>query len=187
MSTTTEVKTLISFHGDPEIKEKYLARLRAHRLADQIIQGATGQNGKGCAVWCTLDKYAHAPYETELGIPRILARLEDRIFEGLSVEESKDFPINFLSAIPVGKDLSNIYKKFFIWMLVDAVDGVIKFAKKEATKLVITNVANLLAKSLLEKVTSDEFREVARASRSAAAAAYDAYAYAYAYAAAAAD
>jgi len=131
MSTTTKSKVLISFHGDPEIKEKYLARLRAHRLADDIIQGATGKNGKGCAIWCTLDKYEHQPYESELGIPRILARLEDRIFEGLSVEESKDFPINFLSAIPVGKDLSNIYKKFFIWLLVDSVDGVIKFAKKK--------------------------------------------------------
>ena len=76
---------LIAFHGDPSIKAKYLARIAAHRAADQLVRGATGQNGKGCAVWCTLDKYEHAAYETELGIPRSLARIEDGLFEYLFV------------------------------------------------------------------------------------------------------
>ena len=194
MSTTTEVKSMLSYHGDESIKQKYIARMQAHMDADELMQGVGFEkNGvtRGCAIGCTLDRYDHKGFEIELGIPRILARLEDRIFEGLSVEDSKGFPIVFLRAIPVGADLSNIYKKFFIWMLVDAADGVIKFAKKEATKVAITNVANLLGKSLLEKVTSEEFREVTRAARSDAAA-YAAYAAAYAayaaaYAAYAAD
>jgi len=173
MPTATKTKSLIAYHGDPAIKEKYIARMQAHMDADELIQGVGFEkNGitRGCAVGCTLDRYDHLGFETELGIPSILARLEDRIFEGLSVEDSKGFPISFLRAIPAGADLSNVYKKFFIWMLIDAADGVIKFAKKEATKLAITNVANLLAKSLLEKVTFDEFREVARAARTADAA-----------------
>src|ERR1700743_3604931 len=171
MSTTTEVKTLISFHGDPEIKEKYLARLRAHRLADQIIQGATGQNGKGCAVWCTLDKYDHAPYETELGIPRILAKLEDRIFEGLSVRDSKAFPLAFLKAVPVGKSLDSVWRKFFIWMLVDPQDGVIKYAKTDSGKKAIQDVADLISKSLTIKITSGQYRDAAYAAAADAAAA----------------
>lgn len=59
------MKELISFHGDPAIKEKYIARIKAHAIADQIIQG-TGfdeQTQKGCAVGCTLDKYSHVAYE----------------------------------------------------------------------------------------------------------------------------
>jgi hypothetical protein len=186
----TLTKTLISFHGDPAIKEKYLKRLEAHKAADEIIQGATGQDGKGCAVWCTLDNYSHSSYENELGIPMMLAKLEDRIFEGLSVEESKDFPIRFLSAIPIGKDLGNIYKHFFIWLLVDEKDGVIKYAKKDSTKKAIQDVADLLQKSLLEKVSSEQFREVrkaAAADAAAYAAAYAAYAAADAAAAYAAD
>jgi len=180
-STIKSPKRLLSFHGDEKIKEKYIERLRQHRIADEIVQGIGFEKGKGCAIGCTLNNYSHAAYEVELGIPRILAKLEDRIFEGLSVEESKDFPINFLTAIPVGRDLKHVYKHFFIWMLVDEKDGVIKYAKTDNQRTAISNVAALLKKSILEKVTSDEFREVAKAARSAYAA--DAAAYAAADAA----
>lgn len=44
-----------SFHNDPAIKARYIARVRAHRKADDLVKGATGNGGKGCAVWCTLD------------------------------------------------------------------------------------------------------------------------------------
>src|ERR1700677_1347171 len=102
---------LIAFHGSQEIKDKYLMRVKTHQLADEIIQG-TGfdkESNKGCAVGCTLDNYSHAAYEKELGIPTILALAEDDIFEKLSVEESKTFPFEFLSAINVGADLELVY------------------------------------------------------------------------------
>jgi len=193
---TTEQKTLIAYHGDISIKEKYISRMKAHIVADELVQGIGWEsNGttKGCAVGCTLNNYQHASYETELGIPRIVAHLEDRIFEGLSVEDAKDFPLSFLEAIPVGADLSNIYKHFFIWMLTDSEDGVIKFAKTDQTKDAIQKVSDLLGKSLLHEVTIEEFRTVRDIARKAAAAAADAYAaaaaadVAYAAAAAAAD
>jgi hypothetical protein len=77
MATTTEVKPLISYHGDPAIKEKYVTRMQLHMDADELVQGVGFEkNGvtRGCAIGCTLDKYEHSAYETELGIPRILAR-----------------------------------------------------------------------------------------------------------------
>jgi len=61
--------TLIAYHGNPKIKEKYLKRVKAHAKADRLIQGIGWENGKGCAVGCTLEAYDHAAYETELGIP----------------------------------------------------------------------------------------------------------------------
>ena len=193
---------MLSYHGDSAIKEKYIARMKAHMAADELVQGIGWEkNGvtRGCAVGCTLDAYNHAAYEIELGIPRILAHLEDRIFEGLSVKESRDFPLNFLEAVPVGKDLSNVYKHFFIWMLTNPENGVIKFANTDQTKTAIQNVSDLLAKSLLQNVTAEEFAVVweaaykarkaadADAAAAAAAAAADAAAYAdAAYGAAAA-
>jgi hypothetical protein len=45
-------------------------------------------------------------YETELGIPVMLARLEDWIFEGLPVERAKLWPKQFLTTIKSGSDLS---------------------------------------------------------------------------------
>ena len=47
--TATTMKQLISFHGDPAIKEKYLARIAAHAAADEIEKGYYWEGGKGCA------------------------------------------------------------------------------------------------------------------------------------------
>jgi hypothetical protein len=104
----TETQKLIAFHGDPKLKAERIARVRAHREADNLIKGETGENGKGCAVWCTLNQYSHAAYEHEMGIPRILARLEDGLFEKLTNKESQKWPEQFLEAIPVGADLATV-------------------------------------------------------------------------------
>ena len=72
---------MIAFHNDPTIKEKYLSRVTEHERADEIVKGQYWENGKGCAVGCTIHSGNHAAYETELGIPRWMARLEDCISE----------------------------------------------------------------------------------------------------------
>lgn len=52
-----------SFHNDQKIKTKYLARVRAHQKADEIIKGQYWEDGKGCAVGCTLHSSNHNAYE----------------------------------------------------------------------------------------------------------------------------
>ncbi len=121
-------KTLIAFHGDASIKEKYLKRVQAHREADEIIKGTYWEDGKGCAVGCTIHGSNHARYETELGIPRQLARIEDGLFEALPNGVARDWPVKFLSAIPVGSNLYIAYWSFMLWLLVDKDDGVIRYA-----------------------------------------------------------
>jgi len=91
-----------AYHSKQEIKDFYLQRMQAHYDADEIEKGFYWKGGKGCAVGCTLHSGDHAAYESELGIPRIIARLEDGIFEGLSNERAKEFPLQFLVAVPVG-------------------------------------------------------------------------------------
>ena len=172
---------MLSFHNDSKIKATYLARVQAHALADEIIHGAYWQEGKGCAVGCTIHGSDHAKYETELGIPRILARLEDRIFEGLANAESKTFPSRFLSAIPVGADLSMVWPKFAAWLLV----GCQRHTKKDSAQwIAIQRVADLyLGLESWDKRDKSAFRDAAAAAYAAAGAG----AYAAAYAAAAAD
>ena len=97
-----------AFHGDPAVKEKYLARLKAHHAADEIVQGTGFENGHGCAVGCTLNNYDHLAYEHELGLPEWLARLEDRIFEGLPPVDAQRFAVDFLGAVPVGADVDKV-------------------------------------------------------------------------------
>lgn len=109
-----------SFHNDPEIKEKYLTRVRAHAAADEIIRGTYWAHGRGCAVGCTIHGDDHSAYERELGIPQILARLEDTIFENMPLGLAKTWPERFLSAIPLGVDLSKVWPNFAIFLLTDA-------------------------------------------------------------------
>ena len=169
--------SLRAFHGDKRIKAQYLARLRAHAAADEIIHGKYWSNGKGCAVGCTVHSGSHAAYETELGIPIMLARLEDRIFEGLDNSESKQFPLTFLSAIRPGADLSRVGWKFLYWLLTEELTS--RYDPKVAE--VIKRCANVLLP--LTKGRMGDMRE-AIAARNAAAADADAAAAAAAAAAA---
>ena len=106
-----------------------------------------------------------------MGIPRILARLEDRIFEGLPNDKAKTFPIEFLSAIPVGVDLSNVWRQLMSWILTDEIHGVIKFAKTEKSKKAIQDVSDAFKDSLTKTIERDKWIELSRAADAAYAAA----------------
>ena len=160
---------LLAFHGDPAIKERYLARVRTHRAADDIIRGtygrAEGASGwRGCAVGCTLHGENHAAYEGELGIPRALAHLEDTLFERMPLESAPDWPVEFLEAIPIGADLSLV-----VWQLLSrGIRDLLRFAT-EATRPAMERV---LSEVLEPKARGEEIN----ADAAADAAAYAAYA-----------
>lgn len=148
---------MIAFHGDEKIKQKYLDRVRAHKEADEIIKGKYWENGKGCAVGCTIHSGNHDSYETELGIPRLLAKLEDGIFEGLPDHLAKEWPEKFLSSIPVGANLSSVWPNFAYWLLVGPDYGVINFVKNDKFKTSIENIAKLYFKSKTSPVSQQEW------------------------------
>ena len=114
---------LLAYHGDIAVKEKYLSRVVAHRKADEIQHGFYWENGKGCAVGCTIEGANHSRYETELGIPKKLAYLEDVLFEEMKNGESKLWPERFLKAIKPGADLSLVVPKFIVWQFEDSKVG----------------------------------------------------------------
>ena len=168
---------MIAFHGDPATKEKYIARVRAHREADRLVQGFTWESGKGCAVGCTLEAYEHERYPSELGVPEEIAYLQDSIFESLTPKEAQEFPEQFLEAIPIGADLSLVWNRFAVWMLVDPKHGVIRFAEGEVSRAVIQGVANLHMKAIEGRQVSHDAWDAA-SSAAAAAGAADAASYA---------
>jgi hypothetical protein len=163
---------LIAYHGKKEIKAKYLTRVRAHRAADQLVRGTGWTDGRGCAVGCTLHAYDHARYPIELGVPEILARLEDKIFESIDEKRAMQWPTQFLAAIPVGADLSAVWPKFAAWMLRNICPS--------NSGEVVAKVFDREARG--EKVPSTEWRSVQAAARGARREAWDKY---YSYAAAA--
>jgi hypothetical protein len=116
---------VLSFHSDSSIKSNYLARVAGHADADEIVKGRYWENGKGCAVGCTIHGEAHESFERELGVPRMLAWLEDVIFEGLPNRLAKTWPERFLSSIAPGRDLSPVGWRFLHWLLTES--GLSKF------------------------------------------------------------
>ena len=144
-----------AFHDDSEIKAKYLARVRAHRAADELIRGEGWDGHRGCAIGCTLDAYEHSRYPIELGIPEQLAYLEDWLFERLPVADAMAWPERVLTAIHVGADLSRVWPEFAIWMLTDPEHGVSQYAVDGGTRASIAGVADLYRRT--DDVSQDEW------------------------------
>lgn len=178
-------KTLRAFHGDPSIKARYVARMKAHIAADELIKGIYAEGDpksgtfKACAVGCTLHSGNHAAAETEIGFPQILMHLEDSIFEGLALEDGQNFALEFLECVPVGADLTLVAARWLHWLLVDKKDGVIRFAG-EREKSAILDVGALYARRINgDEPTHNEWEAadaVAYAARVASDAAYAAHA-----------
>ncbi len=173
--------TLQAFHNDPKIKKTYLARVVAHRKADELIKGKYWEKGKGCAVGCTIHSSEHNRYETELGIPEWLARIEDTIFEGLPDKEAKMWPERFLKAIKPGANLEKAKAPFLIFVLQSTLDKFDHAKYPDVLKCVNTSIALWQR----DDIGSKEWNAAARAAYAAAADAADAAAVAAAAVAAA--
>ena len=112
-------KILTAYHGKPATKAMYLKRLRAHAKSDELVQGTGWADGKGCAIGCAFHTYDHAAGESLSGIPQMVLRLEDVIFEGLPNELAMKWPVRFMSAIKPGADLGRVGWLFLHWTLTD--------------------------------------------------------------------
>ena len=166
---------MLSFNNDPKLKEFYVNRMLEHAEADEIIQGTSWENGKGCFIGCSFNKYQHNLFESEIGAPLWLAKLADRIFEGLSKSDAQWFAREFYSKMPVGKDLDKIKNPFLIFVVESTLD---KFDHNQYPKVkkAIDGVLKELRKDVLDL---DKLREAMAAAAvyaadAAAAAVYDA-------------
>jgi hypothetical protein len=163
---------MIAYHGKNEVKDMYINRVQMHRAADQLKQSfgywQMDPSGKfrGCAIGCTLHSSDHAAYEQELGIPMILARLEDSIFENLPAGRAQTWPEEFLASVPVGADLSMVWSRFAVWLMVDECWGVVNFAINEKSREAVRRVAVLYERQVASDHPSiQEFSEAGRVAR----------------------
>jgi hypothetical protein len=172
---------MLAYHNDPAIKSKLLADLQAHADADRLVKGQYWENGKGCAVGCTLHSVGadgaasnHLEYETRLGIPQMLAQLEDRIFEGLPNADAMRWPMRFSAAITPGADLSRVGWKWLHWLLIDGLPRVNDAAVTAAIKQCADVLLPLMRGEPVDRAAADAAARAARAARAAAGAAADA-------------
>ena len=178
---------LQAYKNDDKLKVKTIAAMKADIKAERLVKGSYWNNSRknGCFVGCVIRGSAHIKFETQLGIPQVLARIADNLFERMPYEDAKVFTVNFLKAIKVGADLSGVWLKYMHAMLVDKDIGVINFTKKHNVKAAVQGVADLFKRKIDGgEVTLEEWR---KARQNAAAAAAADYAAAAAAAAAYAD
>ncbi len=150
-----------AFLDSPQIKEKYVARLEKHYKLDEIIKGKYWEDGKGCAVGCTIHSDNHNRYESELGIPEWLAKLEDVLFEGMPNSNAKEFPLKFIKSIPVGfDDWQHLYHQLCLHIL----EKECKNTDHSLVKQAISDIKNL---HRIEETDQKKWLEAESAARSA--------------------
>ena len=143
---------MLTFHGKQELKDQRIAQVRAHRLSDQLVHGQYWQDGKGCAVGCTIHSGHHEAYETELGIPIELAFAEDHIFENLPNGKAMLWPERFLEAIPVGVDLraTHMNKRYVLALITDKKRGLMQLIADDETRKLATELVEFLKQGISE-------------------------------------
>ena len=113
-------------------KDEFIKEIKWHKEQDAFMRGTYNEgnknNFKGCAVGCSInsinrllgtayDYDEHIDMAETLQIPEWLVRLEDKIFEGLSEKDSKEWPLRFSEAINEGADLDKIKPEFLVYVL----------------------------------------------------------------------
>jgi hypothetical protein len=193
---------MIAYHGREDLKTRFVAEILKHEQAHAIVKGTYGERVgdrfRGCAIGCSVESIAlvegvkdvshgdHRLYEQYLGVPIVLAHLEDRIFEGLAAAEARTWPRRFASAIRPGADLSMVGPRFLLDLLT-APEGAVQRGGQTRPQVAAAIGAVIgLFRGWMESGTKPSATQWREARNLAAASAYDASAYA-AYAAASAS
>ena len=171
---------MLSYLNDKKLKQDMVKEMELHLKQDQFIKGVYSKtNGifKGCSIGCAIDSLnriknktipysQHSGLETELGIPKWLARLNDTLYEGLPTEKAGKFSVDFLKAIPVGVNLDIVRHKLCAFILTGNIQRVlalkIKDDLKEKIVIALKMVLELHEKTILNGAWDDSAWSTAR-------------------------
>lgn len=166
-----------AFVDTPVSKEQLLASLASHREKDRLVKGQYWEEGKGCAVGCSIHDFApgeeehHSYYEKLFGIPESLARLEDNIFENLPNGEAQEWPERFVQAVRPGADLSQVADRWLLWLLSGDESPLARWRDEPHIQAVATLYKRKLAG---DSPTLEEWKAAGEAAEAAARAAAEA-------------
>lgn len=173
------MKELLAFHGNPAVKEKYLARVAADKEAGLIRQQSNYMQRRDPPIYYNqetpnaylLDGSSLAAYETELGIPRLVAKVEIELFEKIASEKVEEKienwletampirpnpkvegrPSKFLSAIQTGANLGLVWQQFMAELLDDAKTGIILSTQTDKQYQAIEKIAHLCRSNCIDE------------------------------------
>lgn len=131
-------KTWSAFHGDAVLRQTVVERLRLHIQAGHIVghSACDAEQGRYNLTSATVHSEDLAEYERKLGIPAVLALIQESISNLFLQRASHDaqetrfafapyasnYPVEWLQSLPLGADLQNVPARFLSWMLLDLTD-----------------------------------------------------------------
>jgi len=119
-----------AYHGSPALKEELLARVAVHAASNDIPKrdGSTRRpspfHAPGATSWVRDSAAPYLAMERQWGIPQMLARLEDVIYQGIPYSDAMAWPRRFAESMPVGADLSRVGWRFLHGILTEAVGNI---------------------------------------------------------------
>ena len=181
---------MLAYHNNEELKQATILAMKEDIAAQRLIPGQYWENNKGCFVGCVVRGDDHMKFETQIGFPVMLARLADRVFEGLPTQAKRDdFAIRYLQSPAAGADLKLVGWNFLHWLLTEELPKSVVGEGKifDDVRNSMVQAADVLLPLTMGKEVDKNAADAA-AGRAADAAYYAADAAAYAaYAADAAD
>ena len=106
-----------TFNGDAALHSEWVASMEAHAAADRLVQKLTGEDGRGCFIYCAAGAYDTAQLQAKTGIAPRMAKLLEGLFEGLEQTAARQFAMDVTHAIPCGVVLDDAIPPFLHWLM----------------------------------------------------------------------
>ncbi|HTD03878.1 thioredoxin [Undibacterium sp.] len=161
-------KVYRAFWGDADLQKAVATQVRQHIEADQVVTAkrvpiCDEENQKYSLMGAALHAADMDRYEGTLGIPAVLAQLEEAVHSLMMVEvadgdgksydafreQGCSYPVDWLQSIPLGADLRRVTPHFLHWLLLDLISApyLSAFSVVDDAKSVVRDVAALHART----------------------------------------
>ena len=165
---------MTTFHNDEKLKKRLVESYKAHIAADTLIKGDYFDENDGtfmgCHMGCVVNEMGgedEHSYEALTGLPMEYARLAERYHERLPHPLNQEIGLAMLDACPVGVDLTIVFSKFKLWLLMDEEFGSLQYCDEQG-KAATEVVAALHRRFIDGGSVSEEDWAAARAASDAA-------------------
>lgn len=136
--TSPQLDPLGAFYNKPSTKQLYLDRMRAHRLAGQIVQDKywwDQSSFTGCAIGCLTHSSHLEALQSALNIPKALGKLAGLLHSFMDKNRSIFWGEELLNAMTTGGDISGVIDGFILWTLTNN-DALRRYAVHEDLDLI---------------------------------------------------
>ena len=95
----------------------HIERMKAHIEADELVPGTGFEDGKGCFIGCTFDRYDHRHAAKTTGVPEWLWYLADELHESMSRSVDRgDMALKLLRGFEKCEDFDALERAIHIYI-----------------------------------------------------------------------